>query len=208
MALIQSLLIVVLAVSARAGPPAITYAAAPQLAYAAPIAKVVAAEPVDPHPQYSYAYSVQDGLTGDSKSHEETRDGHVVQGRYSLAEPDGSIRTVTYTADAINGFNAVVDRSAPQVAVAAPAIRTIAAAPAIHAAPIATYAHAPARIAAPAFAAAPVAYAAPIHAAPAVRYAAPAAYAAPVAARIAAPYAHGGYVASTQFTSPIIRYAY
>lgn len=28
-------------------------------------------------------------------------------GQYSLVEPDGSIRTVDYTADPINGFNAV-----------------------------------------------------------------------------------------------------
>lgn len=28
-------------------------------------------------------------------------------GQYSLVEPDGSIRTVDYTADSINGFNAV-----------------------------------------------------------------------------------------------------
>jgi len=27
-----------------------------------------------------------------------------------LVEPDGSIRTVTYTSDPVNGFNAVVDR--------------------------------------------------------------------------------------------------
>lgn len=30
-------------------------------------------------------------------------------------EPDGSIRTVDYTADSINGFNAVVSKSAPTV---------------------------------------------------------------------------------------------
>lgn len=28
-------------------------------------------------------------------------------GQYSLVEPDGSIRTVDYTADPVNGFNAV-----------------------------------------------------------------------------------------------------
>lgn len=30
---------------------------------------------------------------------------------YSLTEPDGTIRRVTYTADDINGFNAVVERT-------------------------------------------------------------------------------------------------
>lgn len=31
-------------------------------------------------------------------------------GSYSLVEPDGNVRTVIYTADPINGFNAVVQR--------------------------------------------------------------------------------------------------
>lgn len=30
-------------------------------------------------------------------------------------EPDGSVRTVDYTADPVNGFNAVVSKSAPTV---------------------------------------------------------------------------------------------
>ncbi|ODM90987.1 Cuticle protein 19.8 [Orchesella cincta] len=106
------------------------------LAYAQPIAKAVAVrqEPYDPHPQYNYGYSVSDALTGDSKTAHETRDGDVVQGQYSLVEPDGSIRTVTYTADPVNGFNAVVDRQAPGVAVAkvahAPVAHAVAHAPA------------------------------------------------------------------------------
>lgn len=41
-------------------------------------------------------------------------------------EPDGSVRTVDYTADPVNGFNAVVSKSGPGVhpppAVAAPAV--------------------------------------------------------------------------------------
>lgn len=32
-------------------------------------------------------------------------------GSYSLIEPDGSVRTVIYTADPINGFNAVVEKT-------------------------------------------------------------------------------------------------
>ncbi|KAF6215853.1 hypothetical protein GE061_000188 [Apolygus lucorum] len=91
------------------------------------IAKTVVADQYDPHPQYSFAYDVQDALTGDSKSQHESRDGDVVQGQYSLVEPDGSIRTVDYTADPINGFNAVVSKSgaavvktAAPVALAAP----------------------------------------------------------------------------------------
>lgn len=33
-----------------------------------------------------------------------------MKGEYSLAEPDGTIRIVKYTADKHNGFNAVVSR--------------------------------------------------------------------------------------------------
>ncbi|CAG9784928.1 unnamed protein product [Diatraea saccharalis] len=33
--------------------------------------------------------------------------------QYTVVEPDGSIRTVDYTADKHNGFNAVVHKTAP-----------------------------------------------------------------------------------------------
>ncbi|CAG7732035.1 unnamed protein product [Allacma fusca] len=100
-----------------------------------------AAEPADAYPQYSFSYSVDDPTTGDQKSQQETRDGDNVSGSYSLVEPDGSLRTVTYTADAVNGFNAVVEKTpvapAPQPAPApvvvvrrpAPIQRIVAAAP-------------------------------------------------------------------------------
>ncbi|XP_069696246.1 cuticle protein 19.8-like [Periplaneta americana] len=64
----------------------------------------------DPHPQYTFAYDIRDALTGDAKSQHETRSGDVVQGSYSLVEPDGHVRTVLYAADPVNGFNAVVQR--------------------------------------------------------------------------------------------------
>ena len=110
--------------------PVATVAHAPIAAAPAKIVKA-AEEEYDPHPQYSYSYDVQDVLTGDSKSQHETRDGDVVQGSYSLVEPDGSRRTVDYTADPVNGFNAVV-RKEPGVAApiaAAPAPIAAAAAP-------------------------------------------------------------------------------
>lgn len=50
----------------------------------------------------------QDEETGDLKSQHETRQGDVVSGSYSLREPDGRLRIVTYTADPVHGFNAVV----------------------------------------------------------------------------------------------------
>nr|CAD7412592.1 unnamed protein product [Timema cristinae] len=131
----------------------------------------------DPHPQYSYAYDIQDALTGDSKSHHESRDGDVVQGSYSLVEPDGTRRTVDYTADPHNGFNAVVHKEgaavvkavAPVATYAAPAIAKVHAAPAYgYAAPAiakvlgyARYVGAPGAISyASTYAVAPVAYAA------------------------------------------------
>jgi hypothetical protein len=56
---------------------------------------------------------VKDHHTGDLKSQWEQRDGDKVKGSYSVLEPDGSIRTVDYTADDHNGFNAVVKRTGP-----------------------------------------------------------------------------------------------
>ncbi|XP_077283784.1 uncharacterized protein LOC143909597 [Arctopsyche grandis] len=60
------------------------------------------------HPRYEYKYSVSDDKTEDQKSHWETRDGDKVEGEYSLVQPDGSTRTVRYSADGHNGFKAEV----------------------------------------------------------------------------------------------------
>uniref|UniRef100_A0A182LXP9 Uncharacterized protein n=1 Tax=Anopheles culicifacies TaxID=139723 RepID=A0A182LXP9_9DIPT len=185
---------------ARAGliaSPAVSYAAAPavvaapvaKVAYAAapavvaaPVAKVAyAAQPeeYDANPQYSFSYGISDALTGDSKSQQESRSGDVVQGSYSVVDPDGTKRTVDYTADPHNGFNAVVRReplaakviaaapvatkviAQPAVAYAAPVTKTIVASPAIsYAAPVAktiSYAAPVAKLATP------VAYTAALH---------------------------------------------
>ncbi|XP_014279710.3 cuticle protein 19-like [Halyomorpha halys] len=61
-------------------------------------------------PHYKFDYSVHDPHTHDVKKQEETREGDVVKGYYSLYEPDGTERIVHYTADKKNGFNAVVER--------------------------------------------------------------------------------------------------
>ncbi|RZC35687.1 Chitin bind 4 domain containing protein [Asbolus verrucosus] len=61
-------------------------------------------------PKYEFKYGVEDHHTGDIKSHQESRDGDVVKGEYSLHEPDGTILRVQYTADKHSGFNAVVHR--------------------------------------------------------------------------------------------------
>jgi len=59
-------------------------------------------------PHYTYKYGVKDPHTGDHKSQSEHREGDVVHGEYSVVEPDGRVRKVTYTADKHNGFNAHV----------------------------------------------------------------------------------------------------
>jgi hypothetical protein len=63
-------------------------------------------------PSYSFSYEVSDQVTKDVKSHKESRQGDVVQGEYSVLEPDGYTRVVTYTADA-DGFKAIVRRIPP-----------------------------------------------------------------------------------------------
>lgn len=60
--------------------------------------------------KYDFSYGVQDDHTGDIKSQTESRDGDVVHGSYTLIDPDGYKRTVEYSADKHNGFNAVVHR--------------------------------------------------------------------------------------------------
>lgn len=67
---------------------------------AAPVIKTV---DNDAHPQYAFAYNVDDALTGDSKSQEEVRDGDIVKGYYRVLDADGTTRKVSYYADPING---------------------------------------------------------------------------------------------------------
>ncbi|XP_073815347.1 larval cuticle protein A2B-like [Musca autumnalis] len=156
---------------------------APVAYHTAPVAVaqkvVVKSEEFDPHPQYKFSYGVDDKLTGDNKSQKEERDGDAVRGEYSLIDADGYKRTVHYTADDANGFNAVVQREPLGHAV----VKTVA--------PVAHYT-------------APVAhYSAPAvvkTVAPVTHYAAPAVVktVAPVA-HYSAPVAH--YAAPTHYTS-------
>jgi len=111
--------------------PALRIAQAPQILKIAqsPAIQIISApqpEPVNPNPQYSYSYNVNDAESGDAKSASESRDGDKVTGSYSVVEPDGAVRTVTYTADAENGFNAKVERTpaAPVVNVV-PAVKPV-----------------------------------------------------------------------------------
>lgn len=103
----------------------------------APVVKHV--EAFDPNPHYSFSYGVADPHTGDSKHAEEHLENGVVHGSYSLTEPDGTIRKVTYTADKVHGFNAVVEKSGHAVH-AAPVFKKVVA-PIVHAAPVVHYHH-------------------------------------------------------------------
>ncbi|XP_075226798.1 cuticle protein 7-like [Lycorma delicatula] len=66
----------------------------------------------EPSRDYAFSYQVADPLTGDFKDQQEAKRGDVVEGSYSLVEPDGSVRRVDYTAAPGAGFNAVVSKSA------------------------------------------------------------------------------------------------
>ncbi|XP_017140280.1 larval cuticle protein A2B [Drosophila miranda] len=186
----------------------IAVASAGLIPAAAPLAAVAQVEEYDPHPQYTYGYDVKDAISGDSKTQVESRDGDVVQGQYSLNDADGYRRIVDYTADPINGFNAVVRREPLVAAVASAPAPVVRAAPVVAAAPVAV------RTAAYAAAPAPLAY----HAAPApLAYAAAPAYApapltyaaAPAPIVKAAPLvAAGPAFVKTQYASPLISYAY
>ena len=63
---------------------------------------------VEASPNYSFGYSVADVRSGDAKTREETRDGDQVTGSYTVADPDGRLRRVVYTADKEHGFQATV----------------------------------------------------------------------------------------------------
>ncbi|XP_063621412.1 cuticle protein 8-like [Cydia splendana] len=110
--------------------PGAVYAHAPLVHAPIVHAPVVHAEPVA-YPKYAFNYGVKDPHTGDIKSQQEERDGDVVKGSYSLVEPDGSTRTVAYSADDHNGFNAVVHKTGHAVHPAPIAVAPHYAAPAL-----------------------------------------------------------------------------
>ncbi|XP_053672882.1 cuticle protein 7-like [Anopheles nili] len=95
--------------------------------------------------QYDFSYGVHDDHTGDIKEQRESRHGDQVHGQYSLIDSDGHKRTVEYTADDHNGFNAVVHREPTDIKIPQPAVHKIIAQPAkIIAAQPAYYQSAPA----------------------------------------------------------------
>lgn len=65
---------------------------------------------VAPASSYQFQYNINDASTGDYHSQSEQSDDGVVRGSYQLSDADGYLRTVDYTADDINGFQASVRR--------------------------------------------------------------------------------------------------
>lgn len=59
---------------------------------------------------YDFNYAVNDHHTGDVHSQHERAENGAVKGSYQLNDADGFLRTVDYTADAANGFQANVRR--------------------------------------------------------------------------------------------------
>lgn len=122
---------------------------------------IIVSEPEDSVPaNYNFGYSVSDLVSGDAKTRQESRDGDKVTGSYSVADPDGRVRTVTYTADSVNGFQAKVTYDGEEGPVAIPfnppqpALQPLA--PATQAPVLAPLSPAPAPVPAPAPAPAPV----------------------------------------------------
>ncbi|XP_047482586.1 cuticle protein 21-like [Penaeus chinensis] len=57
---------------------------------------------------FEFAYAVQDDYSGNNYAHQQTSDGHVTSGSYSVALPDGRTEIVEFTADHDNGYVANV----------------------------------------------------------------------------------------------------
>merc|ERR1712025_584286 len=88
--------------------------AAPQLFTTA--AAATAADDFFAPPVYAYNYGVNDDETGTQFSQNEQRDSAVTTGSYTVALPDGRVKTVKYTD---NGDGITYDVSYDGVAVAA-----------------------------------------------------------------------------------------
>ncbi len=61
------------------------------------------------YPAYQFGYAVDDPVTQNHQSRQETRDGDRVTGSYSYVDPTGSLIKVTYEADAVHGYRAHVE---------------------------------------------------------------------------------------------------
>ncbi|KAI8437634.1 hypothetical protein MSG28_011886 [Choristoneura fumiferana] len=69
---------------------------------------IIVTDPPPTGDEYKYSYDIEDPSTGDTKSQHEVRRGDVVSGAYSVVDPDGTRRTVKYSADPTHGFTAFI----------------------------------------------------------------------------------------------------
>lgn len=110
----NSLQLFCLLIVATSAVLAIEYPLGHGLPYHAPAAIIkpalIKTVEVEAPAHYDFSYSVHDEHTGDIKSQTESRKGDQVHGQYTLVDADGLLRTVDYTSDAHNGFNAIVRR--------------------------------------------------------------------------------------------------
>ncbi|KAL1497035.1 hypothetical protein ABEB36_008064 [Hypothenemus hampei] len=60
-------------------------------------------------PDYFFHYGVQDSETGNSQTHEQSRDDDRVEGEYRVLQEDGLTRIVRYFADPEIGFQANIE---------------------------------------------------------------------------------------------------
>merc|ERR1712200_63059 len=114
--------------------------AAPQYA-AAPVVHAVAAPDLAEPSPYTYTYAVADDYSKANFQQSESNDGTgAVTGSYSVNLPDGRIQTVTYNANDLTGNVATVEYTGEAVYPPEPAGGYVAAAPAVHAAPVVAHA--------------------------------------------------------------------
>ncbi|KAH9406773.1 hypothetical protein TYRP_013034 [Tyrophagus putrescentiae] len=75
---------------------------------------VVISAPAQDEPPMPYDFEFQESNANHTLSRQETGDAQgVVRGTYTLIDKDGRQRTVTYTADPVNGFQAQIQSNEP-----------------------------------------------------------------------------------------------
>ena len=78
---------------------------------------------------YDFNYAVNEALTGDVHSQQEKAENGAIRGSYMLNDADGFLRTVEYTADDVNGFQANVRREPLNVKLVHKVIQKVIAQP-------------------------------------------------------------------------------
>ncbi|KAK6620558.1 hypothetical protein RUM43_010850 [Polyplax serrata] len=74
----------------------------------------------EPPQPYQFSFDVNDDENTNYQNRKEQREGNKISGSYSVVDSDGFIRTVTYTADPVEGFKAHVSREPTNIVVKVP----------------------------------------------------------------------------------------